>query len=94
MWKDVGAGTGILSLFAAKYGGAKKVYAVEASGMATYTSLFVEHNGMEDVIEVISGRVEEVTLPVESVDIIISEWMGFYLLHEVSEAIAWIESFD
>lgn len=81
---DVGAGTGILSLFAAKYGGAKKVYAVEASPMANFTKLFVEHNGLQDVIEVIHGRVEEIVLPVEKVDIIISEWMGFYLLHEVS----------
>ncbi|EFC46475.1 predicted protein [Naegleria gruberi] len=79
---DVGAGTGILSLFAAKYGGAKKVYAVEASPMANFTKLFVEHNGLQDVIEVIHGRVEEIVLPVEKVDIIISEWMGFYLLHE------------
>ncbi|KAF0976553.1 hypothetical protein FDP41_004452 [Naegleria fowleri] len=79
---DVGAGTGILSLFAAKYGGAKKVYAVEASPMATFTQLFVEHNNMQDVIEVIHGKIEQVELGVEKVDIIISEWMGFYLLHE------------
>jgi hypothetical protein len=30
---------------------------------------------------VIKGRMEEVELP-EKVDIIVSEWMGFYLLHE------------
>lgn len=83
MYLDVGAGTGILSLFAAKYGGAKKVYAVEASPMATFTQLFVEHNNMQDVIEVIHGKIEQVELGVEKVDIIISEWMGFYLLHEV-----------
>ncbi|KAL9648354.1 hypothetical protein ABK040_001933 [Willaertia magna] len=79
---DVGCGTGILSFFAAKYGLAKKVYAVEASEMAKYASLFVEHNGLEDVIEVIEGKIEDIQLPIEKVDIIISEWMGFYLLHE------------
>ena len=30
----------------------------------------------------IKGKVEEVTLPVEKVDIIISEWMGYCLLYE------------
>lgn len=33
------------------------------------------------MLQVIHGRIEEVELP-EQVDVIISEWMGFYLLHE------------
>lgn len=32
-------------------------------------------------MEVIHGKVEDIELP-EKVDVIISEWMGFYLLHE------------
>jgi protein arginine N-methyltransferase 6 len=32
-------------------------------------------------VEVIQGKMEEVELP-EKVDVIVSEWMGFYLLHE------------
>lgn len=28
------------------------------------------------------GRIEDVDLPVDSVDIIISEWMGYFLLFE------------
>jgi protein arginine N-methyltransferase 1 len=31
---------------------------------------------------VIRGKIEEITLPVEKVDIIISEWMGYFLLYE------------
>lgn len=31
--------------------------------------------------QIIHSRVEDATLP-EKVDIIVSEWMGFYLLHE------------
>ena len=31
---------------------------------------------------VIKGKVEEVELPVEKVDIIISEWMGYCLFYE------------
>eukprot|EP01113_Clastostelium_recurvatum_P020831 TRINITY_DN2465_c0_g2_i1.p1 TRINITY_DN2465_c0_g2~~TRINITY_DN2465_c0_g2_i1.p1 ORF type:complete len:387 (+),score=104.44 TRINITY_DN2465_c0_g2_i1:24-1184(+) len=77
---DVGAGSGILSLFAAR-AGAKKVYAVEASAMAQYTKLVVEQNGFQDKITVINDMVEAVELP-EKVDVIISEWMGCYLLHE------------
>jgi hypothetical protein len=41
----------------------------------------VADNGFQEQVEVIMGRVEEVVLP-EKVDIIVSEWMGFYLVHE------------
>jgi predicted RNA methylase len=81
---DVGAGTGILSMFAAYFGKAKKVYAIEASEVATLASQIVEANGLDSVVEVIQSRVEDLTeedVP-EKVDIILSEWMGFYLLHE------------
>jgi len=79
---DVGAGTGILSLFAAA-AGAKKVYAVEASNVAQICKEIVSDNEFEEVIEVIHSAVEDVTLPTGvKVDLIISEWMGFYLLHE------------
>jgi len=79
---DVGAGSGVLSMLAAKHGGAQRVYAVEAAtGMARLAASLVERNGLSDVVRVIEGRLEDVTLP-EKVDVIISEWMGFYLLHE------------
>eukprot|EP00736_Rhodelphis_marinus_P008272 Rmarinus@m.14719 len=77
---DVGCGTGILSMFAAK-AKAKKVYAVEASHMSDVAKILVEKNNFEDLITVIHGPVESISLP-EKVDVIISEWMGFYLLHE------------
>ena len=34
------------------------------------------------VVTIIKGKVEEVELPVEKVDIIISEWMGYCLFYE------------
>jgi len=77
---DVGCGTGVLSMFAAK-AGAKVVYAVEASNMAAHAANLVQHNGLSDVVTVMHGRMEDVELP-GKVDVIISEWMGFYLLHE------------
>eukprot|EP01059_Diplonema_ambulator_P016992 TRINITY_DN28983_c0_g1_i1.p1 TRINITY_DN28983_c0_g1~~TRINITY_DN28983_c0_g1_i1.p1 ORF type:complete len:345 (+),score=53.05 TRINITY_DN28983_c0_g1_i1:37-1071(+) len=81
---DVGAGSGVLSLMAAKEG-AKRVYAVEAGGMADILGQIVVDNKLDHVITVIKKRVEEVTLEDlggEKADVILSEWMGFYLLHE------------
>lgn len=34
------------------------------------------------VITVLKGKMEELELPVPKVDIIISEWMGYFLLFE------------
>lgn len=34
------------------------------------------------VITVLKGKIEEIELPVTKVDIIISEWMGYFLLFE------------
>lgn len=34
------------------------------------------------MVSIIKGKVEEVELPVEKVDIIISEWMGYCLFYE------------
>eukprot|EP00762_Andalucia_godoyi_P005286 ANDGO_06813.mRNA.1 putative protein arginine N-methyltransferase 6 len=78
---DVGCGSGILSMFAARHGGARKVYAVEATAIASLALEIVSQNGLDDVIQVIQGRIEDVVLD-EQVDVIISEWMGFYLVHE------------
>ncbi|CAK1584609.1 unnamed protein product [Parnassius mnemosyne] len=79
---DVGCGTGILSLFCAQ-AGAKKVYAVEASNIANIAKEIVKENNFVDIIEVIHSKVEDVVLPNNTkVDAIVSEWMGFYLLHE------------
>ncbi|KAH8306682.1 hypothetical protein KR044_006525 [Drosophila immigrans] len=80
---DVGAGTGILSAFCAQ-AGARLVYAVEASNLATVALDLIEENGLTQIVKVIHSKIEEFVLPAiaEKVDIIVSEWMGFYLLHE------------
>ncbi|KAF6755854.1 arginine N-methyltransferase 3 [Ephemerocybe angulata] len=80
---DVGCGTGILSLFAAR-SGAKRVIAVDASDIGEKAKKIVKANGFEDVITVVRGKVEDITLPdgITQVDIIISEWMGYALLYE------------
>jgi len=78
---DVGCGTGIMSLFAAQ-AGAEHVYAIDNSGIIEQAKQIGIDNGMENKITFIRGKVEEVTLPVDQVDIIISEWMGYFLFYE------------
>ena len=76
---DVGCGTGILSMFCAR-AGAKKVYAVDASEVAFKAERNVKENGLENVVQVIRGKVEELGGRItEKVDVIVSEWMGYFL---------------
>ena len=78
---DIGCGTGILSIFAAK-AGAKHVYGIEFADIADYANEIIKINKLSDKITILKSKVEEVNLPVEKVDIIISEWMGYFLLYE------------
>jgi len=77
---DVGTGSGVLAIWAAK-AGAKKVYAIEATNMTVHAKKLCENNGVGDIVEVMQGYMENIELP-EKVDIIISEWMGYFLLRE------------
>ncbi|KAF8296455.1 putative arginine N-methyltransferase [Trypanosoma cruzi] len=77
---DVGCGTGILSMFAAK-AGARKVIGVDCSSVTVQARQIVKDNGFEDVITIIQGKMEDLQLD-EKIDIIISEWMGYFLLYE------------
>ena len=78
---DIGCGTGILSIFAAK-AGAKQVYGIEFADIADYANEIIKKNNLTDKITIFKSKVEDVKLPVEKVDIIISEWMGYFLLYE------------
>merc|ERR1712112_570574 len=63
---DVGCGTGILSMFCAK-AGAAKVIGVDMSGIFESAKKIIEANGLSDKIEIIRGKVEEISLP-EGID--------------------------
>ncbi|ODQ51582.1 S-adenosyl-L-methionine-dependent methyltransferase [Saitoella complicata NRRL Y-17804] len=78
---DVGCGTGILSMFCAK-AGAKHVYGIDMSNIIKQARKIVDVNGLSDKVTLIQGKMEEIELPVQKVDIIISEWMGYFLLYE------------
>nr|XP_036882918.1 protein arginine N-methyltransferase 3 [Manis javanica] len=78
---SIGCRTVILSMFAAK-AGAKKVLGVDQSEILYQAMDIIRLNKLEDTVILIKGKIEEVHLPVEKVDVIISEWMGYFLLFE------------
>lgn len=82
---DVGCGSGILSMFAAR-AGAKEVIAIDASAVASRAKENVRLNRLDGIINVYHGRVEELDEELSEykgkVDLIVSEWMGYFLLYE------------
>jgi len=76
---DVGAGTGVLSLFAAQ-AGARRVHAVEATAAADLAAELARANGLEDRVVVHRGDAREVEL--EPADVLVSEWLGHLALTE------------
>ena len=77
---DVGCGTSILSMFSAK-AGAKKVIGIDFSEIAYKAIDIVKENELDNTIEIIKGKAEDVVIK-EKVDVIISEWMGYFLIFE------------
>lgn len=80
---DIGAGSGLLSIMAAKQG-AKEVIAIEASGdMVDLARLNVQRNGFTNKIHIIHSMSSDVVLsPSEKADVIISETLGALMLGE------------
>ena len=74
---DLGAGTGLLSMLAAR-AGARKVYAVESMPVAGLARALVAENGLSDRVEVIQAEFTSLTPP-EPVDLVISEFMGRFV---------------
>lgn len=84
---DVGAGTGVLSMLAAR-AGAKRVHAVESMPVAELAHELVVSNGLSDIVSI--HRADLVQLdPIEPVDRVIGDWMGRYLVDDAMfEAVA------
>eukprot|EP00033_Pygsuia_biforma_P000256 GCRY01000317.1.p1 GENE.GCRY01000317.1~~GCRY01000317.1.p1 ORF type:complete len:333 (+),score=44.77 GCRY01000317.1:144-1142(+) len=80
---DVGCGTGILCMFAAR-AGAKKVIGIDCASIIEQAKQIVKDNKLDHIVSLVRGKVEEVVLPdgIEKVDVIISEWMGYCLFYE------------
>ena len=77
---DVGTGSGVLSMWCAQ-AGAKKVYACEYTDMANHARSLIKSNGLSHIIEVLQCSAEDLDLPCK-VDVIVSEWMGYFLIRE------------
>jgi 2-polyprenyl-3-methyl-5-hydroxy-6-metoxy-1,4-benzoquinol methylase len=77
---DVGAGSGILSLFSAS-AGAKKVYAVEVTEIINLAKKLATINNLSNKIEFLNMTAQNVVLD-QKVDVIISEWMGMFAMDE------------
>ena len=84
---DIGCGSGVLSLFCAK-AGAKQVIAIDNSDIINQAREIIELNGYSNVITCVRGKCEDLietnALPLDgkTVDVIVSEWMGYGLFFE------------
>ena len=61
------------------------MYAVEASNMAVNAKMLVEANGYGRVIEVIQSKIEDISeemIPRGTIDVIVSEPLGTFLVNE------------
>jgi len=77
---DVGTGSGILSIFAAR-AGARKVYAIESTPIARLARQVVADNGLSHIIEVIEADARVAQLG-ELADVLISECLGNFVLSD------------
>lgn len=77
---DLGSGTGILSMIAARY--AKKVWAVEIDPhLAEYSKHVIKQHGLDNKITVLNADARQVELP-EKVDLLICEMLDTGLIKE------------
>jgi SAM-dependent methyltransferase len=76
---DLGSGTGILALFAAK-AGAARVYAIERTGMIDVARQIAARNGIDNIIWLRADS-SEVSLP-EPCTVLVSECLGYFALQE------------
>jgi 2-polyprenyl-3-methyl-5-hydroxy-6-metoxy-1,4-benzoquinol methylase len=77
---DVGAGSGILSLLAAR-AGAGQVYALEVTPIAHDGRAIAEANGLSSRVHFVLSDAADFVSPTP-VDLVMGEWIGMYLVEE------------
>lgn len=90
---DMGSGTGLLAMLAARCGAAR-VHAVESASVVRVCRALVRANGLGDVIVVHEADLVDMA-PVEPVDLVIGEWLGRFvvddeMLDAVGAAARWL----
>ena len=73
---DVGTGTGLLAMLAAK-AGATQVYGVDQASITDLATQLVGHNGLSERVEIINANAKTLELS-EPVDLLVSEWLGHF----------------
>ena len=71
---DIGTGTGVLAVAAAK-AGARRVYAVEETVIGESAKALFRSNGVEDRVTLIAGRSSRISIP-ERATVLVSELLG------------------
>ena len=71
---DIGTGSGILAIAAAR-AGAARVYALESTGIAELAEAMFRANGVDDRITLVKGLSTEIELP-ERADVLVCELIG------------------
>uniref|UniRef100_A0A6S8B372 type I protein arginine methyltransferase n=1 Tax=Aplanochytrium stocchinoi TaxID=215587 RepID=A0A6S8B372_9STRA len=85
---DIGCGTGILCLFAAR-AGAEKVIGIDAAEIIHQAVKIIKDNKYDNKVNLVKGKLEDLDLNSmqvlnrnEKIDVLVSEWMGYGLLFE------------
>lgn len=77
---DIGTGTGILAMIAAR-AGARRVYAIDQAEIIQTAANLAKANGLSKKLKAFRGPASDLVLP-EKVDLIVSEWLGNMALVE------------
>ncbi|HKA90999.1 MAG TPA: methyltransferase domain-containing protein [Haliangiales bacterium] len=77
---DLGAGTGVLAMLAAR-AGAARVHAVESMPIARLAGALVRENGLADRVIVHEADATRLA-PVEPVDLVVSDFLGCFLVDD------------
>src|SRR5579871_5337269 len=91
---DLGAGTGILAMLAAR-AGAARVHAVESTAIARIAKQLVAHNGLDGRVVVHQADLARMEPP-EAVDLVIGDFLGRFLVDDgmlgaVAAAARWMK---
>lgn len=89
---DLGTGTGVLAMLAARLGA--RVHAVESAAVADLAEQLIHHNGLQDRVLLHRGDAC-IWTPPEPVDLVIGDWMGRFvvddgMLNAVAASSAWL----